>query len=134
MFAGSATGPLEKEDQCLAMRASECEFGFDRVVARIDRQCETQTSEDGTHPAILSHGGRHDILEALVASNVHKAANEFEPEAMPLAVIPDDDGHFGFLCVVQFGQVCDRDDRSLSGTRVSPFSHEAHLAVIIAEQ
>ena len=82
---------------------SECEFGFDRVIARIDRQCETQTSEDGTHPAILGHCGCYDIFEALVASNVHKAANEFEPEAMPLAVIPDHDGHFGFLCVVQFG-------------------------------
>jgi hypothetical protein len=103
MFAGSATGPLEKEDQCLAMLASECEFGFDRVVARIDRQFETQTSEDGTHPAILGHGRSHDILEALVASNVHKAANEFESEPVSLAVIPDHDGHFGFLCVVQFG-------------------------------
>src|SRR5580692_3277794 len=86
-----------------ALRPSESEFGFDRVIARIYRQCETQTSEDGTHPAILGHGRSHDIFESLVASNAHKAANEFEPEAMPLAVIPDHDGHFGFLCVVQFG-------------------------------
>ena len=82
---------------------SESECGFDRVIARIDRQCETQTSEDGTHPVILGHGRCHDILEALVASNVHKAANEFESEPVSLAVIPDHDGYFGFLCVVQFG-------------------------------
>ena len=87
----------------MAIGASECEFGFDRVIARIDGQFETQTSEDGTHPAILGHGRSHDIFESLVASNVHKAANEFEPESVPLAVIPDHDGHFGFLPVVQFG-------------------------------
>jgi hypothetical protein len=86
-----------------ALRPSESEFGFDRVIAWIDRKCETQTSEDGTHSPILGHGRCHDILEALVASHVHKATNEFESEAVPLAVIPDDDGHFSFLCVVQFG-------------------------------
>src|SRR5580693_6874401 len=75
----------------LALCPSESEFGFDRVIARIYRQCETQTSEDGTHPPILGHGGCHDILESLVASNVHKAANEFESEPVPLAVIPDHD-------------------------------------------
>jgi hypothetical protein len=86
-----------------AMRHSECEFGFHRVIARMDRQCETQTSEDRTHPPILGHGRCHDILEALVASKVHKAAHEFESEPVPLAVIPDHHGHFGFPSVVQFG-------------------------------
>jgi len=86
-----------------AMRPSECEFGFHGVIAWLDRQCETQTSEDGTHPTILGHGRCHDILEALVASKGHKAPHEFESEPVPLAVIPDHYGHFGFLSVVQFG-------------------------------
>src|ERR1700751_975697 len=50
------------------MRPSECELGFHRVVARLDRQCETQTSEDRTHPPILGHSRCYDILETLVAS------------------------------------------------------------------